>query len=182
MKDLKRRLREFWSNIKTCCEYMIVDIKRKPSIFKIGLFSIYIVIAFLVLLESILQLTPLLFLNIAEEQTGMVDLALSPIFNTNYSNQYNHSTNLSLLNLTDIRGKLELVPNLAALSPRWNFPINVSISEDQKYKAIGIILDSEYERNNGIGASLKLKDLREGECWISESLISLMQFSGIGFF
>jgi len=182
MYAFRQKVKDFANRFKTVCEFLILDIKRRPGTFKIGLFTIYIVIVFLVLLQSILQLTPILFLSIAEGQSGMVDLELTPLVK-NFTKQENFGMNMTL-NITEIKGKIGNLTNIAALSSRWTFPINVSDpnNQTQNYRAIGIILDSQYERNNGIGANLNLKDLEDGECWISETLINLMQLSGIGFF
>jgi len=184
MDVFKQRFKEFLINFKTVCGFIIVDIQRKPRTFKIGLFSIYIVIAFLVLLESILLLTPTLFVNVAEQQNGIADLTMSPLSSQNDTRRdsdTNSTMVIGTLNLTDIQNQLEGLDSVASFYPRWTFPINVSDteSEEKNYRAIGIILDSQKEREDGIGTDLDLPDLSEGTCWISETLASLMQLESM---
>jgi len=182
MDALKAKLKEFIINVQIVCGFIVVDIQRKPRTFKIGLFSIYIVIAFLVLLQSILLLTPTLFVNVAEKQNGVADLALFPVSSQNDSRLSNSDSNTTIirtLNLTEIQQQLADLSSIANFYPRWTFPINVSQtdSEDVNSRAIGIILDSQKEREEGIGANLDLPDLTENTCWISETLASMMQLN-----
>lgn len=178
MNTFKEKLKEFIINLQTVCGFILVEIKRKPRTFKIGLFSIYIVIAFLVLLQSILLLTPTLFVNVAEKQNGIADLTLSPVSYQNDTSDTN-TTVIRTLNLTDIQQQLAGLDSIANFYPRWTFPINMSKtdSEDVNNRAIGIILDSQREREEGIGADLNLPDLTENTCWISETLASMMQLN-----
>ena len=75
---LKRRLKEFLDTIKTFFKFLITDIQRKPRTFTIGLTSIFLVVGFLVLIASLLEITPIIFMKLAEDQSGQFDLTVSP--------------------------------------------------------------------------------------------------------
>ena len=170
--EFKQRVRDFVSTLKTIIGFIVGDIVKKPRTFKIGLFSIYIVVAFLIILESVLQLTPSLFLKIAEDQAGQADFVFSPVTQS--------AIGIPTINLTEIALKTAGLSDVEALAPRWTFPVNVSRADNptKNYRAIGIVLNSRYERNRGIGNRLELGDLGYGKCWISESLGSLMDVKG----
>ena len=64
--------------MKTMFNYLVNDIKKKPRSFKIGIFSIFLVIGFLASLQSIFQLSPVIFLTITEDTTGDADIIIYP--------------------------------------------------------------------------------------------------------
>ena len=170
--DFKQRVRDFVSTLKTIIGFIVGDIVKKPRTFKIGLFSIYIVVAFLIILESVLKLTPSLFLKIAEDQAGQADFVFAPASQ--------NAAVIPTINLTEIALKTAGLSDVEALAPRWTFPVNVSRADhpNKNYRAIGIVLNSKYERMRGIGGRLDIGDLGYGKCWISKSLGGLMDVHG----
>ena len=59
--------------------YIKEDIKKKPRSFKIGFFTIFLVVSFLTLLTNIVSLSPVIFLRIAEDSMGDADILMTPI-------------------------------------------------------------------------------------------------------
>jgi len=47
--------------------YIVEDIKKKPRSFKIGFFTVFIVVAFLTLLTNIVSLAPVIFVRVSED-------------------------------------------------------------------------------------------------------------------
>ena len=97
----------------------------KSILFKIGLISIFLVVFFLTLLLNAIELCSCIFIKLSEEQTGEIDLILTPYLTSHsVSNQksgfdsffYNKTTekrnstfnlnNLNFLNFYEIEKKL----------------------------------------------------------------------------
>ena len=68
----------FLGTLNIIFRYLLTDIKKKPRSFKIGVFSIFLVVGFVALMQSVIQLSSVVFLKIAEGQTGDADLILTP--------------------------------------------------------------------------------------------------------
>ncbi len=53
---------------RTCCilvNYIYADTQKKQSSFKIGMFTVFIVVMFLSFLQSAIQLSPVVFVTLA---------------------------------------------------------------------------------------------------------------------
>jgi hypothetical protein len=72
----------FFSSLKIVIFYLISDLKKRQRSFKIGFMTILIVVGFLTFLQSAIQLAPLMFLKMAENTMGAVDILLTPLPNT----------------------------------------------------------------------------------------------------
>jgi hypothetical protein len=57
----------------------VEDIKKKPRSFKIGFFTIFLVVAFLSLLTNIVGLSPVIFIRVCENELGDTDLMVTPV-------------------------------------------------------------------------------------------------------
>jgi hypothetical protein len=79
LQKLKTQFKVYMGTLSTILNYISTDIAKKPRSFKIGVFSVFIVVVFLTLLESGLSITPIMFLKIAEDQAGAIDLILAPV-------------------------------------------------------------------------------------------------------
>lgn len=187
MDAFTERIKELLSTFKLLLSFIVNDIRTKPRTFKIGVFSVFVVVAFLVTLQSLLQLTPILFLKLAQDQNGQFDLVFAPVAaendtQTNSTNELDSNTPVvRVVNYTDLEVRLHNEPVIHAMAPRWTLPVNVSTPENptMDYRAIGLALDSHAEKEQGLGDHLDTIDLGEGECWITTSLASLLQLNGI---
>jgi hypothetical protein len=65
--------------VRIVVNYIVSDIQRKPRSFKIGLFTIYLVVTFISLVQSAFQMSPLIFLQLSETQAGDTDLMVVPV-------------------------------------------------------------------------------------------------------
>jgi len=176
------KFKEFFASFKIIYAYVITDIEKKPRSFKIGVFSIFLVVCFLVILQSVLYLTPLIFIKLAEEQNGHYDLTITPIAaedDPRSSEGFNIPV-VRAVNFTSLESQLGDMSEIAGMSPRWLLPVRVSNPEnpDRSFQAVSIILDSERERKYGIGKQLDVPDLKRQECWISSTVKRLLDLKG----
>lgn len=58
-------------------EFLIQDIKKRPRAFKIGLFTVFLVITFIALLISCLSISPVIFVKLSEDSVGDADIILT---------------------------------------------------------------------------------------------------------
>ena len=58
--------------------YLISDLKKKQRTFKIGLASVCLVVSFLVLLQSAISISGLMFIKLSESNVGEADIIISP--------------------------------------------------------------------------------------------------------
>ena len=185
----------FISNLNVIIKYLKSDLIKKQRSFKIGLVSVFLVVFFLTLLLNAIQLCPSIFIKLSEEQNSEIDLLLTPYltrknvdikksgFDTLIYNKIsltnalttNYKINFNFLNFYEIKEKLENIPFIEGLSPRWIIQGKAS-NKNEKKKIFSefltniIILDSSIENNIGIGRSLNLPTLQKNECYISTTL------------
>ena len=186
----------FYSNLIVTLNYLKSDLIKKQRSFKIGLISIFMIVFFLTLLLNAIQLCSCIFIKLSEQQSGEIDLILTPYlmskntetkksgFDTFY---YNKTTtpssntsifdisNLNFLNFDEIKQRLKNLSYIEGVSPRWI--IVGKVASENKIKNISFefssnifILDSTEENNIGIGRGLNLPELQKNECYVSETL------------
>ena len=114
------------SNLMVIINYLKSDLIKKQRAFKIGLISIFLVVFFLTVLFDAIELCPSVFVKVAEEQTGEIDLIFTPFltsksvtsqksgFDSFFYNKKKKKNNsrfnlnsLSFLNFYDVQKKLE---------------------------------------------------------------------------
>lgn len=81
--------RTFW----TIFEYVRADIKKKQRSFKIGVFTIFLVVMFIVMLKSVVDKVGVAFLKVAQDQAGIFDVTL-----TAATDGYSESGDIDLYN------------------------------------------------------------------------------------
>jgi len=121
--------------------YLLNDIEKKPRSFKIGIFTIFLVIGFLAAIQSAFQLSPVIFLAIAEDQIGDADIIMTPMTIDNSTSITKHKrteatttsgelnsidsrrrgalSQARLLNFTTMEHTCESTPGIQGCSPRW---------------------------------------------------------------
>ena len=190
------KLDNFCSNLTVTINYLKSDLIKKQRAFKIGLISIFMVVFFLTLLLNAIQLCPSIFIKLGEQQSGEIDLILTPYlasknveskksgfdtfyFNKTSSNSPNTSffdlSKLNFLNFYEIKEKLSNLSYIEGVSPRWIITGKASKKDQIKnntseFKTNIFILDSTEENNIGIGRELNLPELKKNECYISTIL------------
>jgi hypothetical protein len=66
----------WWSSFITSLNYITSDIIKKKRSFLIGVFSIYLVVSFITFLKSVIDISPIVFLNVGQEQAGIFDFEI----------------------------------------------------------------------------------------------------------
>lgn len=66
----------------TITTYLVNELGKKQRSFQIGVFTIFIVVAFLTLLKSVVDVTPIAFVKVAQDQSGMSDFTMVPNFDS----------------------------------------------------------------------------------------------------
>lgn len=164
--------------------YIITDIQKKPRSFKIGLFSIFIVVGFLVVMQSALQVSAIVFLKISENQVSDADLILTPIPATNDSRLQDGSFNSNPLNslrlldgqfLEDLCDKSD---DIVGCSPRWILFGDASKpQEKEKLRVYILAFDSLKEQSIGLGRNLIAPDLKDNECYLTLSTVKSLDLT-----
>ena len=66
----------WWSSFIKSLNYITSDIIKKKRSFFIGVFSIYLVVSFITFLKSVIDISPIVFLNVGQEQAGIFDFEI----------------------------------------------------------------------------------------------------------
>ncbi|CAD8092165.1 unnamed protein product [Paramecium primaurelia] len=145
-------------------KYILSDIAKRPRSFKIGLFSTYIVIAFLGLLQCLKSLSPFVFLQLAETSVGDTDLQFLP---KNIANK----DDFKLINITELRQYTSQINEFIDVSPRWLFMCDIHNPKAQlNLTSFFMILDSQLENSIGLGRRLDTDIITSNQIYISNSL------------
>ena len=165
-------------HLKFAYQYLRKDVESRPNGYKIGIFTVMISAAFLVLLGSLSELIPLIMINLAEVQISENDFAIQsagisggdPLF-------------MSLLNYTEINSKLTGIEEIEGCAGRWYFQVKASNpgniqTETTKLRSVAIMLNSTHEQLIGLGRKLQLPTLNEGEIWLTQSLADMLGIFG----
>lgn len=158
--------------------YILTDIKKKPRSFKIGLLSIFLVVGFLVLMQSALQVSGLVFLKISENQIGDADLVLTPLSASNDSRLQegaftsNPLNSLRLLDGEFLERACEEVEELVGCAPRWVFFGDaMSKMNREKLRVYVLAVDSLKEKSIGLGRNLMAPALQGNESYVTFSTV-----------
>lgn len=79
------------STLRTVFNFIKSDTQKKQRSFRIGVFTIFLVVTFLVMLKSLVDVAPIAFLKVGQDQAGLFDIQLA----SDYSEPFvNGNTNL----------------------------------------------------------------------------------------
>ncbi|CAD8134904.1 unnamed protein product [Paramecium octaurelia] len=175
--------------IRIVVEYIYSDIKKKPRSFKIGLFTIYLVVMFLALIQSAFSLSPLIFIQLAETTAGDTDLVFTPVpsenktksntdigpQNSNFQASQNLVNGFSLVNQTEIVRITKGIGEIFDSAPRWlmignlqNPKENITKISDQ-IRSFFLLIDSEKEISIGLGRRLDTNIINNNEVLVTSS-------------
>ena len=60
----------------TILEYILSDIRKKQKTFKIGVFTVFLVVSFVTFLKSVVDVAPVAFLKVGQDQGGSFDFMM----------------------------------------------------------------------------------------------------------
>lgn len=175
--------RSFISTIKLIIAYLIEDMKRGPLQFKIAVFTIFIIVAFMSILLNANSITVTMFLGIAERQAGDTDFIITSQF-TNTGNTVNNETNtldilnnLPLLNIADVDARVGKIPEISGASERWLLPGRLRNGGDLSIDTGSFLVmgNSLKERSLGIGRALNIEPLVKNECLLVRKTANMIK-------
>ena len=70
------------ATVTTITRYIVSDIKKKSRSFGIGIFTIFLVVMFIVTLKSLIDVSHIAILKGAQDQAGAIDLTLKSSYPT----------------------------------------------------------------------------------------------------
>ncbi|RKP17956.1 hypothetical protein ROZALSC1DRAFT_30291 [Rozella allomycis CSF55] len=159
----------FWAKWKLPFNYAASSNRKDKSSFSIGFVTVLLVVTFLTLLQNALSNTSIIFLHIAEQTVGQIDMLMTP------------SDLSTFLNFTFIEEATKL--RAQGSSPRWvlygeiekdnNFvERSTNPTKEMKIDQVSmafLFIDSERERQAGLGVEWPFETLGEDEILVSSS-------------
>ena len=67
----------FWSDLRTIVNYIQAEQQRKVSSLRIGIFTVFLVVTIITVLESVISIVPILFVKIGQQNAGAIDVKLT---------------------------------------------------------------------------------------------------------
>lgn len=187
-KNLSKKDRAKFFNIFVLTSYIIADLKKKPKSYKIGVFTVTLTVSFIILLYSILDVLPLVFLKQAQNSVGEADFVFNSVSPQNisqsvdtyiYNNAYQTTrvvpaeNALPFIDYVEFISQVREAKDFDGFAPRWygiasfaNFN-NLSVTA----KGLIMVLDSEKEVKIGLGRDFSKKILNDGQAFMTRSAL-----------
>lgn len=97
--------------------YILAEQQKKSSGLKIGIFTVFLVVAIITMLESVIAVTPILFVKLGQEESGAVDFQLKFEFSERVSGDVNfYNVDPFVMNYTSDYSYQPLVGTAAPLN------------------------------------------------------------------
>ena len=176
--------RNFISTIKLIISYLVEDMKRGPLQFKIAVFTIFIIVAFMSILLNANSVTTTMFLGIAERQAGDTDFIITKQSQGLPENVGNGTLNilnsLPLLNIKEVSDKVKLIPEFDGATERWLLPGRLRNGDNLTIStaSFAVIGNSLKEKSLGLGRALNVGPLIENECLIVQRTANMIKLEG----
>ena len=155
--------------------YVGADIQKRPRSFRIGVFSVFIVVAFLSMLFSIVLLSSVVYLKVSENETGETDIYLVPVPASNDTSQEEQT--FRLINYYEIEAATQVVDSVEGVAPRWILPgyvYNQEVGPALNTSSFVIVADTKKERDIGLGRNFYQRVLGYGEAYVSASVLRVL--------
>ena len=180
--------------------YIMSDLKKKPRSYKIGMFTVGLVVTFVVFMWSVVEGTPLIFLKLSQDQVGEADIVVRASGANNLSvsgNVYEGAVNpwnsprdkskeaegIPLINETKIDSETYLVSELEGMGPRWLFIGKLRKPDEPTLNVSSVVLliDSKKELDIGLGRAFLQVELRKDEAFVTGPTLRYMGITpGVG--
>ncbi|KAI9104652.1 FtsX-like permease family-domain-containing protein [Phlyctochytrium arcticum] len=141
--------------------------KRKRS-FSIGLLTVLLTVAFLSLIQNIVDRASILFLKFSEDSAGQWDLLLTPSIRSS-------SSATVFLNYTSINASLAPATMVEGGAPRWILPALISKQNASQNPIYVMIFDRQLEIDVGLAPAWPYRDLADGEISVTDTLLQKMK-------
>ncbi|KND05187.1 uncharacterized protein SPPG_08881 [Spizellomyces punctatus DAOM BR117] len=154
-------------SIRLVAEYVIGETAKRKRSFSIGLLTVFLTVAFLSLIQNIIDRASVIFIKFSEDSAGQWDLLLSPTLSSGSPS--------ILLNYTVINTSLSSAPHVAGAAPRWILPGSLRKANQPDNPVYVMAFDYALEKEIGLGSSWPYRDLKEGEISVTASLLQKMR-------
>jgi hypothetical protein len=84
LKQKQELIEEVAADKRDCCsvfkvtvQYLMAGKAKKPTAFKIGIFTVFLVVMLLVMMQAVLGSFPILFVKLGQEQVGAIDFVIT---------------------------------------------------------------------------------------------------------
>jgi hypothetical protein len=178
-------------NLFVLTGYIISDMKKKPRSYKIGIFTVTLTITFVILLYSILDILPLVFLKQAQNTVGESDFVYTafPTLNitqsgdkfmydeTQYSTRAPPQNNSQpFINATQLLNLTQGAKDFEGFSPRWMLVTDLANPKKTGTTAPGLvmILDTQKEVKIGLGRDFTKTILGQGQAFVTASILKYL--------
>ncbi|KAJ3175931.1 hypothetical protein HDU87_005595 [Geranomyces variabilis] len=165
-------------------EYALKEIRKSKRSFAIGWLTVFLTVAFLSLIQNLVDRASLIFLKFSEDSVGQWDLVCShaPGVRTLISSAHEEQL-LSpdfdasgvFLNYIRINASLIYEPLVAGVAPRWILPATLKQSNLPDNPIFLMAMDLEWENEIGLGTAWPYRALRDGEISVTASLLRKMK-------
>jgi ABC-type lipoprotein release transport system permease subunit len=171
----------FFGQIKVIFDYLVDDIQRGPVQFKIAVFSIFIIIAFISILVNARSLMMAMFIGMAEQAVGDTDFYIQTVNSDQNTmgvgDSFREKLYTNFLEVSVVNDRLSKVDDLYGYSPRWLLPGTVSNIKDpnKRTSVFAIMGDSLKENAYGIGRVLQVPALTATDAYIMKSVKNMAE-------
>ncbi|KAL4473742.1 hypothetical protein ABPG74_022606 [Tetrahymena malaccensis] len=201
MKEIELKVvsQGVFSSMSYFLKNSLIEMKRRFCYFLLSLVSIIVVVCAAQITQTITDKSQLIYLQSGELAYGQIDMKLTTnvdyISIPFYRNRYEDK---SSFNFTQVQRRLELLGLENQISPRIQFDLNLTVATQQGpcvvdnstllsqlpfiFNSCGnqkdsqlIFIDSEKEKNIGLGRSFDLSEIPEDQIVINQELADEMQ-------
>ena len=173
--------------IKLMSNYLIDDVKRGQVQFKIGIFAVFVIIAFISILVNARGLLTIMFIGITEDAVGDSDFYITSVNSqaniVGIGNNFASRFVSNFMSINDTATRLKTVDDLKGSAPRLILPgIVLNKQDSQKNTSVYAILgDSMTENAYGIGRALQVRALIGPEAYIMSTINNMAELNGQSF-
>ncbi|EAR92340.1 efflux ABC transporter, permease domain protein (macronuclear) [Tetrahymena thermophila SB210] len=201
MKEIELKVvqQSVFSSMSYFLKNSLIEMKRRFCYFLLSLVSIIVVVCAAQITQTITDKSQLIYLQSGELAYGQIDMKFTTnidyIYIPFYKNRYEDK---STFNFTQVQKRLELLGLENQISPRIVFDLNITLVSQQGACVVDsstplssfpeifnycpnqkdselIFIDTEKERNIGLGRSFDLSEIPEDQIVINQELADEMQ-------
>lgn len=188
---LSRKEQASFFNIFVLTSYVLSDMIKKPKAYRIGIFTVTITVTFVILLYSILDILPVVFLKQAQDQVGESDFIYTSVaaenvsqsgdyfmYDSTYVSERKPLSNFSLpvINGTELFSQTQNAEDFEGFTARWYGVANFANVTNPDLYASGLImvLDTEKEVKIGLGREFTKRLLGESQSFVTHSALKYL--------
>eukprot|EP00357_Protocruzia_adherens_P031584 CAMPEP_0114984976 /NCGR_PEP_ID=MMETSP0216-20121206/7590_1 /TAXON_ID=223996 /ORGANISM="Protocruzia adherens, Strain Boccale" /LENGTH=1353 /DNA_ID=CAMNT_0002347201 /DNA_START=273 /DNA_END=4334 /DNA_ORIENTATION=+ len=174
-----------WGSLKIVSQYLLSDIQKRQRSYRVGVFTVFIVVTFIILIQNALESSPYIFLRIAENEASEADFIMFPLSAANDTSLAdgnepgNVLDRIRLLNYPEVHEQTKHLSDIEGSSPRWYFFGTLTNADDLDKSTSAYIVagDSKMENEIGLGRKLDKRILGPREAYVSSSALRVLDIN-----